>query len=131
MTNLWGTGPARGGRVDLDPGRPCFLRITGLTGEMCATLEETLPEAGEQLTLEGGVLGVTEVATTTDEHPLNQANHEFAHIERALRAHEVPLVKGWAEYGAGYALDETVAFEGERSIRVTVDTPVGPVPGLR
>lgn len=68
-SNLWGTGRARGGRVTLDPEKPCWLRVTGLTAEMSTTLERVLPVPGETLTLAEGALRVVEVATETEQHP--------------------------------------------------------------
>lgn len=68
-SNLWGTGRARGGRVTLDPERPCWMRLTGLTPEISATIERALPGTGEQITLAGAPLRVTGIATQPDQHP--------------------------------------------------------------
>jgi len=68
-SNLWGPRRARGGKVTLDPERPCWLRFTGLTGEISIAIERTLPAIGEDLTLAGVSLRVTQIATETDQHP--------------------------------------------------------------
>jgi len=68
-SNLWGTKRARGGRVALDPERPCWLRLTGLTEEISGAIERALPAVGEALTLAGVPLRVTEIATETEQHP--------------------------------------------------------------
>ena len=68
-SNLWGTGRARGGRVTLDPERHCWLRVTGLTGEVSRALERALPAAGDRLTLAGVPFRVAQVATETEKHP--------------------------------------------------------------
>jgi len=68
-SNLWGPRRARGGKVALDPERPCWLRFTGLTGEVSRALEHALPAVGEHLTLAGIPFRVTEIATETGQHP--------------------------------------------------------------
>jgi CRISPR-associated endoribonuclease Cas6 len=69
VSNLWGGKRARGGMVALDPERPCWLRLTGLTGEISGVIERLLPAVGDVLTLTGAPLHVTEIATETDQHP--------------------------------------------------------------
>jgi CRISPR-associated endoribonuclease Cas6 len=69
VSNLWGTGRAREGRVDLDPEKACWLRLTGLTQEASGAIERILPETGEQVSLAGASLRVTGVATETEQHP--------------------------------------------------------------
>ena len=68
-SNLWGTGRARGGRVTLDPDRPCWLRLTGLTEEASDGIERALPAVGERVTLAGASLRVAGLATQPDQHP--------------------------------------------------------------
>jgi CRISPR-associated endoribonuclease Cas6 len=68
-SNLWGGGRARGGKVALDPQRPCHVRLTGLTEEVSGAIERALPEEGEMLALAGIPLRVTGVATETERHP--------------------------------------------------------------
>ena len=68
-SNLWGTGRARGGKVTLDPERPCWVRITGLTEEISEAIERALPAVGEELTLAETPLRVTEIATEAKQHP--------------------------------------------------------------
>ncbi|HOT92920.1 MAG TPA: CRISPR system precrRNA processing endoribonuclease RAMP protein Cas6 [Anaerolineae bacterium] len=69
VSNLWGAGPAREGRVTLDPEHPCWLRFTGLTAETSAAIERALPAPGEILSLAEADLRVTGVATDTADHP--------------------------------------------------------------
>jgi len=69
VSNLWGPKRARGGQVSLDPERPCWLRLTGLTEEVSGAIERALPAVGERLTLAGVQLRVTELATDADQHP--------------------------------------------------------------
>ena len=69
VSNLWGTGRARQGLVKLDPERPCWLRVTGLTREASTAIERALPAPGERLNLAGASLRVHEVATRADQHP--------------------------------------------------------------
>ena len=69
ISNLWGTGRARGGRVVLDPERPCWLRVTGLTEEVTTAILRGLPPVGEALELAQATLRVTEIATHPDQHP--------------------------------------------------------------
>ncbi len=68
-SNLWGPKRARGGKVTLDPERPCWLRFTGLTEEASAAIERALPAVGEHLTLAGVPLRVAEIATQAHQHP--------------------------------------------------------------
>ena len=68
-SNLWGTGRAREGRVTLDPGRSCWLRLTGLTAEVSQAIERALPAPGEELSLAGARLRVAQLATAAGEHP--------------------------------------------------------------
>ena len=69
VSNLWGAGRARGGKVTLDPERPCWLRLTGLTERVSGAIERALPAVGEGLTLAGVPLRVTEVTTEAGQHP--------------------------------------------------------------
>jgi len=69
VSNLWGAGPAREGRVALDPQRPCWLRFTGLTAAVSAAIERALPAPGDRLRLAEALLAVQEVATETEQHP--------------------------------------------------------------
>lgn len=70
VSNLWGIGPAREGRVTLDPERPCWLRFTGLTTEVCAAIERALPAPGDQLRLaDATFFTVRETTTEMDKHP--------------------------------------------------------------
>ncbi len=69
VSNLWGTGRARGGKVTLDPERPCWLRLTGLTERVSGAIERALPAVGEHLTLAGVPLRLTEVSTEAGQHP--------------------------------------------------------------
>lgn len=69
VSNLWGAGPAREGRVTLDPERPCWLRFTSLTEKVSAAIEGVLPAVGETLTLAEAPLRVTAVATESTDHP--------------------------------------------------------------
>lgn len=69
VSNLWGAKRARGGKVTLDPQRPCWLRFTGLTAETSDAIERILPAPGETLTLAGVPLRVAEIATETEQHP--------------------------------------------------------------
>ena len=68
-SNLWGGGRARGGKITLDPERPCWVRLTGLTAEASGGIERALPTVGEGLMLAGAPLRVTEIATETGQHP--------------------------------------------------------------
>ena len=68
-SNLWGAGPARGGQVRLDPQRPCWLRLTGLTEEVSAAIERALPAVGETVTLTGVPLRVAAIATEAAQDP--------------------------------------------------------------
>jgi len=68
-SNLWGTGPARGGRVSLVPGRGYWLRLTALTDEMSAALGRALPAAGERVELDGLPFVAQKVAADATEHP--------------------------------------------------------------
>jgi len=68
-SNLWGGGQARGGRVTLNPERPCWVRLTGLTEEVSSAIERALPAVGESLTLAGAALRVTGIAAEADQHP--------------------------------------------------------------
>ena len=68
-SNLWGTGPAREGRVTLDPERPCWLRVTGMSAEVSQAIERALPAEGETLALCGAPLRVAAVATEAGQHP--------------------------------------------------------------
>ena len=69
VSNLWGTGRAREGRVTLEPERPCWVRLTGLTDEVSGAIERALPAIGERLALAGVPLRVTGVATEAGQHP--------------------------------------------------------------
>jgi CRISPR-associated endoribonuclease Cas6 len=69
VSNLWGPRRARGGQVMLDPERPCWLRFTGLTGEVSAAIERALPAVGERLALAGIPFRVAALATGPGEHP--------------------------------------------------------------
>jgi len=68
-SNLWGTGRARGGKVTLDPERPYWVRLTGLTERVSGAIERALPAVEEHLTLAGVPLRVTEAATEAGQHP--------------------------------------------------------------
>jgi len=68
-SNLWGTGRAREGKVTLDPERPCWVRLTGLTEEVSGAIERALPAEGEHMTLVGVLLRVTGIATEAGQHP--------------------------------------------------------------
>ena len=69
VSNLWGAGRARGGKVTLDPARPGQIRLTGLTKEVSQAIERALPDEGESLTLIGATLRVAEVAIEAEQHP--------------------------------------------------------------
>jgi len=69
ISNLWGTGSARGGRVSIDPRQPCWLRLTALTDEVSVALEAALPAPGAQIVLDDTPFIVREVATETAQHP--------------------------------------------------------------
>ncbi len=68
-SNVWGMGRARQNRVQLDPDRSCWARITALTDEVEAGLERALPEPGQRLELGGAAFAVRAVATETEDHP--------------------------------------------------------------
>jgi len=68
-SNLWGTGRAVGGRVNLVPPRSYWLRLTTLSEEMSAALERALPAAGERVELDGVPLVVQKVTAVASEHP--------------------------------------------------------------
>jgi CRISPR-associated endoribonuclease Cas6 len=69
VSNLWGAKRARGGRVTLEPERPCWVRITGLTAEVSDAVSDVLPAVGDRLTLADVPLRVVGVATETEQHP--------------------------------------------------------------
>lgn len=69
VSNLWGAGPAREGRVTLNPGHTCWLRFTGLTAEVSAAIERALPAPGEILSFAGAGLRVAAATTGAAEHP--------------------------------------------------------------
>jgi CRISPR-associated endoribonuclease Cas6 len=68
-SNLWGAKKARGNRVLLDPEHPCWVRLTGLSGEVSQAIASALPAAGDELALAGTVFRVRETATETERHP--------------------------------------------------------------
>jgi len=69
ISNLWGGKKAHGSRVLLNPERPCWVRLTGLTEEVSKTILRVLPAAGDRLTLAGIAFRVRETATETEQHP--------------------------------------------------------------
>jgi CRISPR-associated endoribonuclease Cas6 len=69
ISNVWGKGRARQGQVELDPERDCWARVTALTDEVEAALEQALPASGEHLELAGATFAVRAVATETEDHP--------------------------------------------------------------
>ena len=69
VSNLWGAGRADEGYRALEPGRTCWLRVTGLTREVSAAIGRALPEPGERVTVAGAALPLARVATSVDDHP--------------------------------------------------------------
>lgn len=51
VSDLWGAGAPRDGRVRLDPARPLTCRFTALSAETVHALQRALPAVGERLTL--------------------------------------------------------------------------------
>lgn len=69
VSNLWGGGRAQGGRISLEPTRPCWIRFTTLTDEVSAALMAALPALGERIVLDEVPFTVRDIATDAAQHP--------------------------------------------------------------
>lgn len=60
---------------------------------------------------------------TSDAHPLNQAQSEWAHLDRTLSPPERDRLTDWNHYETGYKVDGTVFGAGKHSLRVSLTEP--------
>ncbi|MEA3408135.1 MAG: CRISPR system precrRNA processing endoribonuclease RAMP protein Cas6 [Chloroflexota bacterium] len=95
VSNLYGAGPPRDGRVFLWPDQECRFRVTALTDELSATLlsrsNGALPEPGDRLRLDRGEFVVQDVIINADEDGwAGQASYEALLRRHALETHGTP-----------------------------------------
>lgn len=70
VSNLWGGSQQEKGNLSLQPGKPCFLRITSMAADLSSLLvEKVLPGLPATLTLSGAAFQVEGVTTDPEEHP--------------------------------------------------------------
>lgn len=60
---------------------------------------------------------------TSDVHPMNQAQSEWAHLDRTLSPPERDRLTNWNHYERGYEVDDTVFDAGKHSLRVSLTEP--------